>query len=99
MAKSRQMIRESALNIGALLGVICFVFAVCAVFFGITPLIFRSGSMSPAIDTGSLALARTVPASSLTVGDIVSIRIGPDTIAMVKFSAAEMQQNFAHTRL
>lgn len=73
MAKSRQMMKESALNIGALLGVICFVFAVCAVFFGITPLIFRSGSMSPAIDTGSLALAHTVPASSLTVGDIVSI--------------------------
>ncbi|WP_421958153.1 signal peptidase I [Prescottella agglutinans] len=37
------------------------------------PLIFRSGSMSPEITTGSLALARTVPAGDLAIGDIVSI--------------------------
>ncbi|OYD66705.1 signal peptidase I [Rhodococcus sp. OK302] len=41
--------------------------------FGIKPLVFRSGSMSPEITTGSLALARSVPATDLVVGDIVSV--------------------------
>ncbi|HEY0239704.1 MAG TPA: signal peptidase I, partial [Friedmanniella sp.] len=37
------------------------------------PLIFRSGSMSPEIGTGALALAQQVPATDLAVGDVVSV--------------------------
>lgn len=44
-----------------------------AVLFGITPLVFRSGSMEPAIPIGSLALAREVPADAIAPGDIVSV--------------------------
>ncbi|GAA1480100.1 hypothetical protein GCM10009624_05400 [Gordonia sinesedis] len=66
-------IRESALTVGALLGVGCVVFAIVAAILGLQPLIFRSGSMAPTIDTGSLAISRTVPADSLQVGDIVSV--------------------------
>ena len=41
--------------------------------FGITPLVFTSGSMAPEISTGDLALARSVPASDLRRGDVVSV--------------------------
>ncbi len=41
--------------------------------------VFRSGSMSPEITTGSLASARTVPATDLSVGDIVSVVNGQGT--------------------
>ncbi|MEK8069968.1 signal peptidase I [Rhodococcoides navarretei] len=58
---------------GALAGLICVSFALAAVFFGITPLIFRSGSMAPAIDTGALALSKTTPATDIQVGDIVKV--------------------------
>lgn len=64
---------EFALSVGAFLGLLCVVVSLCAVFFGVTPLVFRSGSMSPAIDTGAVALARTVPAADLVAGDIVSV--------------------------
>src|SRR5690606_14624076 len=40
--------------------------------FGITPLVFRSGSMSPTIGTGALGIAKTVPASKIQAGDVVS---------------------------
>ncbi len=40
---------------------------------GVRPLIFLSGSMSPAIPAGSLGLARTTDADDLEVGDIVTV--------------------------
>ncbi|MGW6374668.1 signal peptidase I [Rhodococcus sp. NPDC055112] len=65
--------REIALNVGAIAGLICVLAAAASFFFGIKPLIFRSGSMSPDITTGSLALSHNVPASDLEVGDVVSV--------------------------
>jgi hypothetical protein len=41
--------------------------------FGVTPLVFTSGSMSPSIETGALGFARTVDADDHAVGDDVSV--------------------------
>jgi signal peptidase I len=57
-----------------MLGALCIIGAVIAAVFDIRPLVFRSGSMEPSISTGALALARSTPASELTVGDVVSVR-------------------------
>lgn len=65
--------RETVLTLGAVLGVICLVAAVVGIAFDVRPVIFRSGSMSPAIETGALALSRTVPAADLAVGDVVTV--------------------------
>ena len=70
---ARSRAREWALNIGAIVGFICIVAAALSMFLGIKPLVFQSGSMSPSITTGALALARTVPAQQLEVGDVVSV--------------------------
>lgn len=67
------MFKEIALTIGAIAGVICLVAAIAAVAFDLRPLVFRSGSMSPAIQTGALGLARTTPATELQTGDVVSV--------------------------
>lgn len=72
-AARRHRVRELILNVGAAVGLICIVIAAASMLFGVTPLIFRSGSMSPEIPTGSLALARSVPASEIAVGDVVSV--------------------------
>ncbi len=65
--------REFALNAGAVAGLVCIVIAVASMVFGVKPLVFRSGSMSPDIITGSLALARSVPVTDIRVGDVVSV--------------------------
>ncbi len=64
---------DAALGLGALAGVVCMSMALAAVLFGITPLVFRSASMAPAIPSGSLALAREVPADEVAPGDVVSV--------------------------
>ncbi|WP_230597363.1 signal peptidase I [Rhodococcoides fascians] len=68
-----RLLREIALTVGAVAGLVCVLFALTAVFLGITPLIFRSGSMAPAIDTGALALSETTPAAEIEIGDIVKV--------------------------
>lgn len=65
--------RELALNIGALAGLVCIIAAAASMFLGIKPLVFRSGSMEPAISTGALALTAPVSADELAVGDVVSV--------------------------
>lgn len=62
-----------ALTLSAVIGTLCFVGTLAAPLLGIRPLIFTSGSMAPAIPTGSLAFARDVPAEDLKVGDVVTV--------------------------
>lgn len=69
----RSFWRELMLNAGAVLGLICLVTTVAAAALGLTPLVFRSGSMAPAISDGDLAVARSTSASQVGVGDIVSV--------------------------
>lgn len=72
-ARARFVAREVVLWAGALTGVVCLTAAALAVVAGVTPLVFRSGSMSPGIPTGALALAKTVRASEVRPGDVVSV--------------------------
>lgn len=67
------ILRERALDILAAVGAICLALTALGVFFSVTPLILTSGSMDPTMPTGALALARTVPAETLNVGDVVSV--------------------------
>lgn len=69
----RDRIREIALWVGAVLGMLCLLLAALAWIFDVRPLVFRSGSMSPAIEAGALALAREVPADQVEQGDVVSV--------------------------
>lgn len=73
LGKRRRSRRELALNVGAIAGTICIVATVLSLMFGVKPLVFRSGSMSPAISTGSLALAQRVSVDEVKVGDVVSV--------------------------
>lgn len=61
------------LSVGAVLGACCLVLIAIGPLMDVRPLLFRSDSMTPTIGTGDLAIARTVPAGDLTVGDIVSV--------------------------
>ncbi|RZI80062.1 MAG: signal peptidase I [Microbacterium sp.] len=60
------------LNAAAALGVAVVLVALIGFLFGVRPVIFVSGSMSPAIGSGSLALTVPVSATDIAVGDVVT---------------------------
>lgn len=67
----------AALNTLAAGGVVCLLAAASGLALDVTPLVVRSGSMSPEIPVGALALARSVPAGDVTEGEVVSV-VRPD---------------------
>lgn len=72
-ARALPLAREVLLTTGAVLGLLCLIGALAAVVFGITPIVFRSGSMGPTIDTGALALSRPVAVADISIHDVVSV--------------------------
>jgi signal peptidase I len=66
-------IGNALLNIAALGGTVCIILVILAFFFQISLIMFKTGSMSPTIPAGSLAIVKKIPASEVRVGDVVTI--------------------------
>lgn len=77
------------LSLGAALGVVCLVAATASVFLDLRPMVVSSGSMSPAIPAGSLALAQDSAAEEVEVGDVVAVSRADGTRVMHRVVAAE----------
>lgn len=54
-------------------GALCIIAVIAAFAFNITLIMFSTGSMSPAIPAGSVAVVREVPATEIEVGDVVTV--------------------------
>lgn len=68
-------VRQALLTGGALLGAICLLAALAAVVLDVRPTVFRSGSMSPTIPAGALALVHRVDARDISRGDVVGVTV------------------------
>lgn len=73
MPATRRIAREAVLWTGGVLGALCLLSLLAGWLLNVTPLVFASGSMSPAYDAGALGIAREVPADEIAVGDVVSV--------------------------
>lgn len=71
---------RALLTLGAGLGVLCVLAALAAVVLGARPVVFVSGSMSPTYDVGTLGFARSVPATEVELGDVVTVPSGAGTV-------------------
>lgn len=69
-------VSNAFLNVAAVGGAVCIVLVILAVFFHITLIMFKTGSMGPTIPAGSLAVVKKIPASEVRVGDVVTIDRG-----------------------
>lgn len=68
---------DVALTVASIGGVLCIVLVILAVVFHITLIMFKTGSMSPTIPAGSLAVVREIPAAEIKVGDVVTVDRSP----------------------
>jgi len=67
------VVREVLLNVAAGGGALCILLTLAAVLFQFSLIMFKTGSMAPAIPAGSLALVRAVPVAEVRVGEIVTV--------------------------
>ena len=68
-----RVIADVLLWIAAAGGVVCIVLVVLAFTAQITLIMFSTGSMSPTITAGSVAVVQRVPAADIAIGDIVTV--------------------------
>ncbi|WP_240423747.1 signal peptidase I [Microbacterium halotolerans] len=54
-------------------GLVCIILVILAVTANITLIMFRTGSMSPTIPAGSVAVVQEMAASEIEVGDVVTV--------------------------
>lgn len=66
-------IGETVLTLLAIFGVVCVAAVSAAFFFDVRIMVFKTGSMSPEIPAGSVALVRMIPAEEAAVGDITTV--------------------------
>ncbi|WP_194822420.1 signal peptidase I [Micromonospora sp. S-DT3-3-22] len=66
-------VADLALTLLAVGGAVCVVLVPLALFFDISLVLFKTGSMGPTIPAGSLAVVREIPASEVAVGDVVTV--------------------------
>lgn len=64
---------SALLNIAALGGLACILLVLLSVVLHISLIMFKTGSMSPTIPAGSLAVVREIPASEISVGDVLTV--------------------------
>ncbi|OFI39067.1 signal peptidase I [Arthrobacter sp. SW1] len=67
------VVRDVLLNVAAAGGALCILVTLAAVFFHVSLIMFKTGSMAPAIPAGSLAVVREVPVSEVKTGDVVTV--------------------------
>lgn len=91
-------VRSAILTVSAVIGSICLVIALLSLIFGIRPAIVVSGSMSPAIPTGSLIFAQETPADELRVEDVVTVE-RPDDRGLVTHRVVEVDTSTTPTQL
>ncbi|MBO9627058.1 MAG: signal peptidase I [Microbacterium sp.] len=66
-------LREVLLTLAALGGAVCIALVIMAYAGGYSLIMFKTGSMTPTIPAGSVALVQKIPADEIAVGDVVTV--------------------------
>lgn len=91
---------EALLTLLSIFGVICVGAVIAAYFFGINIMMFKTGSMSPGIPAGSVALVREIPAAEAEIGDVITVdRPGQLPITHRVISNEPDPENSPHGRI
>lgn len=67
------VLESIVMTVLAIAGTLCIALVIVAFVFHYSLIMFKTGSMSPTIPQGSLALVHKIPATDIEVGDIVTV--------------------------
>lgn len=68
------------LNFAAIIGGACILLVILAAFFGISIMMFKTGSKGPTIPAGSIAFVREIPATEMRIDDVVTVSRGENVL-------------------
>lgn len=84
---------DHLLTVLAVAGTLCIVLVILSWFFNVSIIMFRTGSMSPTITSGSISLVQEIPASEMEEGDVLTVdrgeRVLPVTHRVVAISEVD----------
>ena len=70
----RHIVKDVVLSLAGLAGLGAIAWLVISTVFGLAIIIFTTGSMSPTMPTGTAAVAVSIPATAIEIGDVVTVR-------------------------
>lgn len=76
MDRALRTLGDHLLTLLAVAGTLCIVLVLLSWLLNISLVMFRTGSMSPTISAGSLAVVREIPATEMVEGDVVTVDRG-----------------------
>ncbi|RAX49555.1 signal peptidase I [Arthrobacter sp. AQ5-05] len=71
--RTLRLIGDAFLWTAAIAGLICIALVIAAQIFNVSLIMFKTGSMSPTIPAGSVALMQEISASEVKSGDIITV--------------------------
>ncbi len=71
-------IRDAVITVLGIVGIITIAWLIAAWLFGLSLVVFVTGSMTPTMPVGAAAISQTTAAADLEVGDVVTVT-RPDT--------------------
>lgn len=69
-------IEDATLTVLAAVGLTCIIATLAALTLNVSLIMFKTGSMSPTIPAGSLAVVKQIPASEIRPGDVTTVARG-----------------------
>jgi signal peptidase I len=66
-------VRDVVLGVLAVIGTLTAAWLIAAAVWGLSIIVFVTGSMAPSMPTGTAAITQTVSASDLAIGDVVTV--------------------------
>ena len=73
-SRRASLAKEIVLGVVGVIGLLAIAWLVCAWLFGLSVIVFKTGSMAPAIPAGGASISREIPASEVAVGDVITVQ-------------------------
>jgi signal peptidase I len=77
---SRGRAKSVVLAIAGIAGLLSILWLIAGMVFGLSIIVFKTGSMAPTMPTGSMAIDHWIPASAIRVGDVVTVPVPGKTL-------------------
>jgi signal peptidase len=70
----RRVLKDVLMGLAGIAGLISIIWLVASALFGVQLVVFKTGSMSPSMPTGTAALANPISAAQIAVGDVLMVQ-------------------------